>query len=230
VLGNRFHDLSKGGVEAAATSRLKVQSNSFYDFLTAPGVHGDGIQIFTSRTTVVAHDILISGNLVARGNGTPEQGIFVQDEVKTLPFHNVTIEDNAVIGEQWNGIYLSHATGDVRIANNVVASWTGANVVRGGDTDYISWLRLGDLSGASVAVTSNQAQAFLVGLPPKQVAPPPSNVKLGPVQDRGAVLGRKWLAAHGASLGTLPPDLVEGLGASPDARAASSTQRSSARQ
>jgi parallel beta helix pectate lyase-like protein len=190
-----------------------VQNNSFYDFVTAPGVHGDGIQIFTSRTTTAAHDILISGNLVARGNGTPEQGIFVQDEVKTLPFHNVTIEDNAVIGEQWNGIYLSHATGDVQIRNNIIASWTGANVVRGGDTDYISWLRLGDLGGATVAVTGNQAQAFLVGLPPKLLPPPPSNVKLGRIDDRGAALSRKWLASHGAALGTLPAGLLQQLGA-----------------
>lgn len=215
VVGTRFHDVSKGGVEAVATSQMKLQNNSFYDFSTAPGVHGDGIQIFTSGQNINSHDILISGNLVIRGNGTPKQGIFVQDEQKTLPFHNVTIEDNAVIGEQWNSVYLSHATGDVRIRDNVMATWTGANVVRGGNTDFRAFLRMGDFSGASVVVTGNQAQDFLVGVPAKKAPPPPGNVKLGPINDRGAALTRKWLAAHGATRATLPAALTQELGIAP---------------
>ena len=43
-------------------------------------------------------------------------------------------------GGDWNSIYLEHATGNIEVDNNITASWLGANVVTGGNTNFIGWI------------------------------------------------------------------------------------------
>jgi hypothetical protein len=194
VVGNEFRDLSKGGVEMGADANVTISGNLFTDFQTAPKVHGDAIQIYTYGTNVSSHDVIIRGNLIVRGSGVPAQGIFVQDEAKIYPFHNVTIDDNAVLGADWNSICLIHADGTVRITRNLLASWPGADVVKGGVTKFTAWIRLDKMAG-NVAETGNRAQAYLYDGKPTKLTPS-GNSPLGAVGDGGAALVRAWVNAH----------------------------------
>jgi hypothetical protein len=220
ISDNSFQYLNKGGIEIGGISNLNIANNNFTDFLTASGVHADAIQIFTAGTTTPDSNIVITGNLYDRGTGVPAQGIFVQDEVGTLPFNNVTIDNNTIIGGDWNAIFLSNATGTVQIDNNTVASWAGQDVVAGSTTNFVSWIRLGNtnltggtFANATVTETGNEAQYFL-GPNGKAVTPTASNSLLGAVTDNGAALLSAWENANPSDLAYLSTGLVSILGAS----------------
>jgi hypothetical protein len=220
VSHNAFDDLNKGGVEAGGTSELTISDNNFTNFETAAGVHADAIQIYTAGTTTAVQNIVITGNLYDRGSGDPAQGIFVQDEVGTLPFNNVTIDNNTIIGGDWNAIFLSNATGTVQIDNNTVASWAGQDVVAGSTTNFESWIRLGNtadtggtFAGVTLTETGNEAQYFL-GATGKAVTPPAGNTLLGAVTGDGAALLAAWEQANPSDLSYLSTGLVSLLGIS----------------
>jgi Right handed beta helix region len=195
VVGNEFHDLSKGGVEMVGDSDVTISDNVFTNFQTSAKVHGDAIQIFTTGSTASAHDLTIERNLIYRGSGVPAQGIFVTDEIKKYPYHNVTIDDNAIIGDDWNSICLSRADGAVHITRNIVASWTGTDVVKGGTTNFIGWIRVDGIAPAGFVETGNRAQAYLYDGKAVGISPA-GNVTMGAVGDAGAGLIRAWAAAH----------------------------------
>jgi hypothetical protein len=211
VSNNAFHDLSKGGVEMGQSSDVTISNNNFTNFQTAPGVHGDAIQIYTAGTTAVAHDIVITGNLFDRGSGVPTQGIWMRDELNDLPFNNVTIDDNAMIGGDWNAVAITHATGIVKVERNVTASWAGADVVAGRTTNFKAWIRLGDLSGATVIEKGNRAQ-FYIGASGKAVPTPDGNAAIGDVTDSGAGLLRAWAKAHPDQVASFSDSLLAGVG------------------
>ena len=195
IANNFFHNLSKGGVEMGGNSHVTVSNNVFTDFDTAPRVHGDAIQLFTAGTKESGRDIVIADNLFYRSGGMAIHGIFVGDEVGTLPYIDVTIVNNAIIGASWNSITLGHASGNLRIENNVMATWSGTDVEANNKTTrFLAWLRLGDLSGAAVTETGNQAQAYVHGS--KSGLPPLGNALIGEVTDGGAALLRAWRSAH----------------------------------
>ena len=54
-----------------------------------------------------------------RGSGTIVQGIFISDEVGTLPYQRVTVTDNVIVGAMYNGIAVAGAN-DAKLTNNTV--------------------------------------------------------------------------------------------------------------
>ena len=98
--------------------------------MSAP-IHPDAIQFWTTNTTVAATDITITGNTFDRGSGVIVQGIFIQDEVGTLPYQRLTIADNVIVGAAYNGIAVRGAV-DATLTNNTVI----------GEEDQTSWISL----------------------------------------------------------------------------------------
>jgi len=143
VSGSAFHDLALDGVHGGGSSYVTINGNSFTDFYVATGGHPDAIQFWTTNTTTSAHDITVSDNVIVRGNGAPMQGIFITDQVGTLPYKNLTISGNMLVGTRYHGIMVGHGS-NVAITGNIVA----------GLPDMLSWIRLEHVNGATVANNS----------------------------------------------------------------------------
>jgi hypothetical protein len=206
ISNNTFSDIDKGALEMGGSSWVNISNNYFTDFRVDRGTHPDAIQIYTAGTHNIAHDIKVTGNLYYRGSGDAVQGIFIQDEVGTLPFHNVTVDDNAVIGGMWNSIYVKHATGDLRVTDNIAASWVGVDMPGIGTpaaektapttTHFSAFLFLrDDLSGANLIVSGNRAQTYM-DRSGRRMSPPRGNNALGEINDHGAALLKAWAAKH----------------------------------
>jgi hypothetical protein len=193
ITGNKFYNLSKGGVEMGGTINVTIAKNLFYDFQVSLGTHADGIQLFTAGTTVAGKNISITDNLIYRGNGDGLQGIFIQDEVGTLPYDTVTISGNSVIGGLWNSIYLEHASGPVNILNNYVVSWPGPDLANAASTatnivttDCTAWIfTRGDFSQANLMIVGNTAQDYVTGTTGTKWSPP-GNATISEAKDQGA--------------------------------------------
>jgi parallel beta-helix repeat protein len=154
ITGNSFHDLRYDGVHGSGSNWVTVSNNtftSFYPIGTQPtgGDHPDAIQFFTLGTTAPTHDLVVTGNTIVRGAGAPTHGVFFDDEVGTLPFQNVTISNNTVIGEGFDGISVNDAA-NVTITGNTVQAYADLNP---------STIRLVNVNGASV--TSNKAAKYV---------------------------------------------------------------------
>lgn len=185
IEGNKFHDIQTDGIRGGGTSEMKVLNNSFTDFFPAAGDHPDAIQFWTTNTTVAAHDILISGNVVTRGSGEAIQGIFLRDQVGTLPYKNVEISNNVVIGGMYNGIDVQGGT-NLKITDNLVA----------GLPDQKSWIRVDDASGVLLQGNSSTAYIFnrvsdIANIENKTIPVP---------TDGGSALLSQW---HSAEIGTM---------------------------
>ncbi len=148
IEGNSFHDLRSDGVMGAGTSNVQIVDNVFTDFFPSDGDHPDAIQFLTRGTTEKAHDILVSGNLITRGEGGVIQGVFVTDQIG-IGYERVTITDNVIAGGMYNGIMVSLAN-NVVIDGNVVASYG----------DQKSWIRVVDSTNAQLG--NNQAGAYVL--------------------------------------------------------------------
>lgn len=135
VTANRFHDLLGDGVQGWQSTRVTIDGNRFIDFHPLPGDHPDCIQFFTAGTTTSSTDLTITRNTCVRGSGAPVQGIFLGNE-NGLPYKNVVITDNAVIGGQPNGIAAGIFEGGL-IARNLVVSYPdwGSSIVLDGGRD-----------------------------------------------------------------------------------------------
>lgn len=180
---NSFHDLRTDAIRGGGASYVTITGNSFTDFFPAVGDHPDAIQFWTTNTTVAAHDIVISGNLITRGAGAPVQGIFLRDQVATLPYQNVTINDNMLVGTLWNGIDVQGGR-NIAIGNNVVVSLP----------DQKTWIRLDDVVGA--VLTNNSTAHFELNRNTDLVEV--GSVKLLPSSDLGLSLINKWFETHSA--------------------------------
>jgi hypothetical protein len=209
---NLLTRLNKGGIEMGGGSSVTITDNIFTEFILDPGTHPDAVQLFTAGTKTPSRDVIISKNLFYRGKGSAIQGLFVKDEVGTLPYERLTISDNAVIGGTYHGIYVVGAADDLVVKNNVVASWPGLDYegMGRGETklpaaktvDYHSWIFIGgDLTRARVAETGNFAQAYTGS--PEFKGQPSGNRMLGKVTDEGRALIRAWSDAEGRPPPTL---------------------------
>ena len=122
VSGNHIHDIRTDGLDFAEVSYVKILNNLIHDIVLAPGDHPDGIQFWTSGTTHASHDILISGNVILRGGGGWTEGIFLYDEVGTLPYQRLTITDNLIVGTGYNAIRVIGAK-DLVVSGNQLVSF-----------------------------------------------------------------------------------------------------------
>ncbi|MFZ5720230.1 MAG: right-handed parallel beta-helix repeat-containing protein [Pseudomonadota bacterium] len=182
--GNKFYEIQTDGVLGGGTSNITVSNNVFKDFYPKGKDHPDAIQFWTTNTKASATDITVTGNVIVRGDGAPIQGIFFRDQVGDLPFKNVTISDNIVIGGGLNGIRLNGVEG-VTISHNVVA----------GLPDQQSAITVS--RGDGVTLTDNAATLFSIASTVTQVTDIGSKLIDTP-KDGGAALLEAYFSTSDA--------------------------------
>ncbi|TAJ71411.1 MAG: hypothetical protein EPO51_14055 [Phenylobacterium sp.] len=186
IRGNNIHDIRSDGIQGGGSSNVVIDANTFRNFFPASTDHPDAIQFFTTNSRASAHDITITDNVIMRGTGRQMQGIFLGEEVGTLPYLNVKIAGNFLAGTMYNGIYVYNGRGIV-VDDNVVQ----------GFSDMTSWISLTKVTGG--ALTDNAATSFqLSGL--SDVANTGSTT-LALATDQGAAAYQAWLAGNS----TTPP-------------------------
>lgn len=182
---NTFSNLSKGGVEAGADQNVSISGNTFTNFQVGVGIHADAIQFYTAGTTTPSSNISITNNLISRGSGDAVQGIFIQDELGTSPYTNVTIANNSVVGAMWDSILVNaQVNGALNVSNNLATSWAGADPGSATSassipsTSFVARISLtGDFSNAAVTETGNVAQSYMSN--GTAVTPPAGNTQVG---------------------------------------------------
>lgn len=121
---NVFKSLQTDGVMVSSTIGIKIVGNQFSDFHPVEGDHPDAIQFLTAGTNYSSKNVIISNNIALRNAGSGIQGIFMKDEKGNLPYENVEISGNILIGTGYNGIAIEGGQG-VRIHGNQLLSYQG---------------------------------------------------------------------------------------------------------
>lgn len=205
ISGNKFDLLNKGGIQMSSSSNVAIANNTFTDFKLTRGTHPDAIQFFTANTTKASHDISITGNLYTRGNGDPIQGIFIRDEAGNLPFKNLTVSDNAILGGMWNSIYIENAGSNLKVTGNVLATWPGLDIADASTSSQAQTIPfkayLFIKGGTGALITGNNSQVYLDSSG-HLMATPPGNTLLGTITDNGNQLLKNW---SDGNQGTTPP-------------------------
>ncbi|KEZ15306.1 putative secreted calcium-binding protein [Sphingobium yanoikuyae] len=146
---NEFHGIQTDGIRGGGATDLLVAENILGDFSPKAGEHPDGIQLWSTNQKQPGRRITIRDNLVARHNGGIVQGIFIRDTLRQLPFEDVTVSGNLILGGMYNGIAL---TGIDRgaVSDNWVIAYP----------DMKSWISLNGTN--AVSLTNNRAMQFLL--------------------------------------------------------------------
>ncbi|PZQ63828.1 MAG: hypothetical protein DI570_07710 [Phenylobacterium zucineum] len=198
LIGNNLHDLRTDGFNFVQVQQVEIRGNIFRDFDPAQGDHPDAIQFWTSRSNAPSTDILIAGNIILKGDGDHTQGIFLRDQIGTLPYERVTITDNLLIGTGYNGIRIQGAK-DITITNNNLVTFDGG-------------LKTFMLVQGAEGVNASGNSAAYVAFEQSSNVTQTDNQSAGPVKDEGEAAIRQWFEAHpaeGAQLrGMLPVDFV----------------------
>lgn len=130
VTGTSFHDIRSDGIRGGGNSHVDFSTNFFTNFHPRDGEHADAIQFWTTNTAVSESDIRVVGNVFLRGDtGSTIHGIFFRDALN-LPFQNVTVTDNLVVGANFNGMTFEGVQSGTVTRNTIVAF-----------QDMDSWLR-----------------------------------------------------------------------------------------
>lgn len=195
--GNKFTGIQEDGVRGGGTSQIKILNNVFSNFDPVDGDHPDAIQFWTRNTTTSATDITVSGNLILRGEGEATQGVFFRDQVGDLPFKNVVISNNLVVGSTANGITVIGGQG-ITVTNNVVAALPGQTAT----------VSLTKVDGATL--TGNQASIYSIQSSTTNVANT-NNVVLPGVSDGGASLVAAFTAKNANLLALSSTTELQGL-------------------
>jgi parallel beta-helix repeat protein len=146
ISNNTFQDIRIDGVRGAGTSDITISDNTFTNFRPTAADHPDAIQFWTINTTVGARNIKITDNTFIRGDGEPIQGIFLGNEL-SLPYQNVTITGNAIVGSMYHGVMV-YAANNVTVSDNYVQ----------GFKDIKSWIMLKATTNSSIS--GNDASAY----------------------------------------------------------------------
>lgn len=182
LTNNRVHDLRSDGFNLSEVQRVRISGNSFRDFRPQGGDHPDCIQFWTTANKTPSTDILITGNLIERGDGAYTQGIFLRDQLGTLPFERVTISDNLINGTGYSGIRVNGVRGLVMHLNELV-SWAGENrtflLIQAGD-DIASYANKGAQMGYDKSTNVRERGNALTSV----------------VADKGAAAVAAWRARH----------------------------------
>lgn len=142
VAANHFSNMRSDGSNFAAVDTVTIKDNHFTNFHPAVGDHPDAIQFWTTGQAKGSANITITGNQIIQGSGAALQGIFMRDEVGTLPFKNVKIDNNLIYGsDAWHGISVFHGQ-SVAVTNNTVVSRS--------DDHPIYWIRVEETAGAVI--------------------------------------------------------------------------------
>ena len=149
IADNELRDLRTDGIRGGGVSNSIIEGNVETNFHPIPIDHPDGIQLWTDGQKQSASNVIIRYNLVDRGTGGATQGIFIRDVVGGLPFLNMQVYGNLVIGTRYNGIAIDGIVGG-QVHDNQVVSYP----------DIESWLRI--QNGSAVALDRNVASKFPV--------------------------------------------------------------------
>jgi len=121
VIGNEFWNLRSDGVRGGGVSDALYANNVCAEFHPVVPNHPDCIQLWSTNASEPGRRIVIRDNLVVRGKGEPTQGIFVRDTFTKMPFENLEISGNLVIGTMFNGIAVDGVNGAKVIGNEAIA-------------------------------------------------------------------------------------------------------------
>jgi hypothetical protein len=196
VTGNNIHDIRVDGFEGAADTNVNISNNVFTDFhhigysgVVDPvtgkqGDHSDAIQFWTTGQTQGSSNLTITNNVITQGSGRDMQGIFIQDSVGTLPYQNVTVTGNLIVGGNWNGIMVDHAHG-LNLSNNTVDTLSTQT--------QSPWIKVMNSTGANLV--NNAAKSF--GLAQNNTGLVQTNDHLNTVVTDGGLgaLG-SWMLQH----------------------------------
>jgi hypothetical protein len=149
IHGNKITMISEDGIGFAQVKNVEVSNNAISNFQAIKN-HPDAIQFGTTGTTESSQSIIIRDNVVMQGAGQPIQGLFMRDEIGTLPFKNVTVSNNLFYTDQYNGIVLQHAE-----LVNIIGNST-LSIPDDGINNRI-WLK--DVNGAGVS--HNVADSYI---------------------------------------------------------------------
>jgi Ca2+-binding RTX toxin-like protein len=198
VDGNTFYDMRMDGVRGGGSTFVSIVGNTFKDFHPNASDHGDAIQFWTSTGGRAGRDILIADNVITRGSGLRVQGINLRDEAGNLPYDNVQITGNLVLGHAYNGIVVLHGT-DVRIEDNIVQGFSDMrSYIRLDNTDRAQLVDNQTNQVTQTATVTNLTQTNTTLLP--QAA------------DQGAWATQLWQSMHSGQYlqGTAGSDTLSG--------------------
>jgi Right handed beta helix region len=151
ISGNIFRHMRTDGANFANVQRVTIDGNKFSDFFVGEGDHPDAIQFWTAGTKQASSNIIIRNNQIFQGRGAGTQGIFLTDQVGSLPYENVRIENNLLyVYDGYNGIMVGHGR-KIEIIGNSVLSESRDN------QKY--WIRLDRVEG--VTLRNNLADSFV---------------------------------------------------------------------
>ncbi|MES2492637.1 MAG: right-handed parallel beta-helix repeat-containing protein [Pseudomonadota bacterium] len=184
ITGSYFHDIRTDAIRGGGVSGLTVSGNYITNLKPTATDHADGIQLWTTNTTTSASNIVISNNLITRGDGLPFQGIFLRDQVGTLAYKNVAITGNTVVGTLYNGIMVDHVE-NLTMTSNTVA----------GMPDMKSWIQVA--SRVSGIVANNQATLYMFSDGNTNLTNT-NNTKILTPLDTGSSLIFDWLSKNTA--------------------------------
>jgi Ca2+-binding RTX toxin-like protein len=180
VKNSLFHDIRQDGIRGGGNSQVDYSYNFFTNFHPLPEEHADAIQVWTTNTSTSASNITIKGNVIVRGDaGTPIQGIFIRDGSGLLPYSNVTVSDNIVIGGGYNSITL---------ADVLTGSVTGNSVIAFPDQE--AWIRTQN-NGEALQVSGNIAFRYVT-----QFNELVDNTTTPSVTDGGLTALQTWSLTH----------------------------------
>lgn len=206
VEGNKVFGIRSDGMDFAQVANLRVTGNLIHSINAVGDDHPDAIQFWTLGTTVASRDILISGNVILRGEGGATQGIYLRDEIGGMPYERVTIENNIVVGTGYNAIRVNGAKDLVVKGNELISN--------PGDTNK-SFMLVQNADG--VRATDNKA--ISIGFDKVTNLTSVGNVLNQPVPDAGVGALKAWVVSHPDTAALispfLPVELPAGGGAGP---------------
>jgi len=139
IRGNHCHDIRSEGFQSSNVTDITIEDNLFEKWKRASADHPDAIQFMTAGANRGSSKIVIRHNVILCNVGDGAQGIFLRDEVGGLPYTDLTIENNFVLGKNMaNGIYVDGGK-NVTVRNNTVVSPT--------DDSNPVWISLKNISG-----------------------------------------------------------------------------------
>lgn len=186
ISGNQFHDVARTAIYSQNVQKVVIANNTFTDFYPVEGDHMDAIAFTRKGDTNTTSDVVISGNVITRGDGNVTQGIFFRDSSGVSSFKNIQIVDNLIVGMGHNGIFVTGAE-NVKISGNDVHSYVGR--------PNTSWILVMNTDG----VVAQDNSAVLISVLAKNgnanIVESGSDI-VAAVTDNGAAALKAWLASH----------------------------------
>ncbi|SFJ22547.1 Concanavalin A-like lectin/glucanases superfamily protein [Sphingomonas sp. NFR04] len=138
VRGNNFLDNRRDHSNYSEMTNVVIDDNRYEGLYPINGEHPDAIQFMTMGRAYGSSNISITNNVVLQGDGRGTQGFYMQDEVGTMPFKNVTIDNNLIyLSGMYHGINLENTQG-AKITNNTITSVSD---------EKSTWIRVENVTG-----------------------------------------------------------------------------------